>query len=88
MVTQTVVIRSLETVTLGMGLRDTPSREVILIGTLPPHALLSQVFKRSSWETLREDVTQLLNGLDLQKLDSTLVNFFSEPDGFGSILSV
>ena len=85
MVTQTVVVRSLETVTLGMGLRVTPFREGILIGTLPPHDLLSQVFKCSPWETLCEDVTQLPHGLNLQKLNPTLVNFFSEPDGFGSI---
>ena len=55
---------------------NTTSQDWILstIETLPAHDLLPQIFKSSSRKTLRKDVPELLNSVDLQELDPTLVD--------------
>ena len=66
---------------------NTPSQDWILstVETLPAHDLLPQIFKGSSRKTLRKDVPELLNSVNLQELDPTLVDLFTKPNRLGRI---
>ena len=46
---------------------------------LPPHELLPQVLERGLGKTLGEDISELLDGVNLDKLDSSLHNCFAKP---------
>ena len=63
-----------------MSTLNTPSQDWILstVETLPAHDLFPQIFKGSSRKTFCKDVPELLNSVDLQELDPTLVDLPQE----------
>ena len=66
--------------------RVTPPLESRITSTLPSHILLEKIFEGYSWQTFGENITQLLNSINFQKLNSPLSYFFTKPNGSRGIL--
>lgn len=59
--------------------------ESIIMSTLSDHDLLLKIFEGCPRQSLGENISQLLNSINLEKLGLPLIYLFTKPYGLGGI---
>ena len=62
-----------------------PRMDYINLRNLSTYNILTQIFKRNSWQNLCKQVSKIFNCINLKRLDTTLKNILTKPNSIDHI---